>query len=340
MRFAFTDEQLLFRDTVRDLLAKECSPAELRACWDRGDARLPRAWVALTEIGVVGLCVPEADGGMGADPIDLVLLLEESGRAGLPDPLVETALVAPALVGPEHRAAIARGELTVAVVDELDGPGVDRANDVANHGATADLVIHLELDRATVLERADLAAEPLPSVDGGRAVARVSWPAGAGTTVPVGDARDRAVVGAAAQLIGLGDRMLAMTAEYVVERKQFGVPIGSFQAVKHHLADALLALEFARPAVYRAAQSLTTDDPWASRDSSMAKAMASDAATGVARAALQCHGAIGYTVEHDLHLFMKRAWALSRAWGSARAHRARVADAVLDHDLLTDIPED
>jgi alkylation response protein AidB-like acyl-CoA dehydrogenase len=124
--------------------------------------------------------------------------------------------------------------------------------------------------------------------------------------------------------------MLSMTVDYVVERKQFGVPVGSFQAIKHHLADALLGLEFARPAVYRAAQSLSTGDPDRSRDASMAKAMASDAAEAVARAALQCHGAIGYTVEHDLHLFMKRTWALSRTWGDARHHRARVADAVLD----------
>jgi alkylation response protein AidB-like acyl-CoA dehydrogenase len=119
-----------------------------------------------------------------------------------------------------------------------------------------------------------------------------------------------------------------MTVAYVKDRRQFGVPIGSFQAVKHHLADALKELTFARPAVQRAAWSLANDRPAASRDVSMAKAMASDAASLVARKALQCHGAIGYTVEHDLHLYLKRTWALSRAYGDAPYHRDRVGRAI------------
>ncbi len=106
------------------------------------------------------------------------------------------------------------------------------------------------------------------------------------------------------------------------------MPIGSFQAVKHHLADALKELAFARPAVYRAAYSLATGADTRTRDVSMAKAMASDAARFVGRQALQCHGAIGYTVEHDLHLYLKRAWALARAWGDAAWHRDRVAQAI------------
>ena len=115
----------------------------------------------------------------------------------------------------------------------------------------------------------------------------------------------------------LADRMLSMAAAYAKERHQFGKPIGSFQAVKHHLANARVALEFARPATYRAAWSLATAQPSLSHDASMAKAMASDAADLAARVALQVHGAIGYTWECDLHFFMKRTWALSRAWGDA-----------------------
>ena len=111
--------------------------------------------------------------------------------------------------------------------------------------------------------------------------------------------------------------MLDLTVAYVTERRQFGVPIGSFQAVKHHLADALKELAFARPAVHRAAHSLATGADTRARDVSMAKAMASDAAWFVGRQALQCHGAIGYTVEHDLQLYLKRTWALAKAWGDA-----------------------
>ncbi len=130
---------------------------------------------------------------------------------------------------------------------------------------------------------------------------------------------DRLALGAAAQLVGLGQRMLDMTVDYAKQREQFGVPIGSFQAVKHHLADALKDIAFARPAVRRAAATL---DP---RDVSMAKAMASDAASVSARHALQCHGAIGYTVEHDLHRFLQRTWILARSHGDAAWHRERIA---------------
>jgi hypothetical protein len=122
--------------------------------------------------------------------------------------------------------------------------------------------------------------------------------------------------------------MLDLTVAYVIERRQFGVQIGSFQAVKHHLADAALRIEFAAPAVHRAASSCTTGAPSRARDVSMAKVLAGDAATFTGRVALQCHGAIGYTVEHDLHLYLKRAWALSRAWGDSAWHRDRVGRAI------------
>jgi hypothetical protein len=122
--------------------------------------------------------------------------------------------------------------------------------------------------------------------------------------------------------------MLDLTVAYVGERRQFGVPVGSQQAVKHHLADAAMQLRFAAPAVYAAAWALDTGAATAGRDVSMAKALASDAARQTGRAALQCHGAIGYTVEYDLHLFLKRAEVLARAWGDAAWHRRRVAAAL------------
>jgi hypothetical protein len=142
--------------------------------------------------------------------------------------------------------------------------------------------------------------------------------------------RDRGAVAVAAQLIGLARAMLATTVEYVKARHQFGKPVGSFQAVKHHLADAHIAIEMAAPAVYRAAYSLARGDAQASVHASMAKAMASDAAELVARQALQCHGAIGYAFENDLHLWMKRTWALSAAWGDAASHRAQVSRALFE----------
>ena len=139
---------------------------------------------------------------------------------------------------------------------------------------------------------------------------------------------DRGALGTAAQLVGLGRRMLDLSVAYAGERRQFAKPIGAQQAVKHHLADAAMALRFAVPPVYRAAWSMATGAASAPRDVSMAKAMASDAARLCGRQALQCHGAIGYTVEYDLHLYLKRAEALARSWGDAAWHRDRVAWAL------------
>src|SRR4029077_13837378 len=142
---------------------------------------------------------------------------------------------------------------------------------------------------------------------------------------------ERAALAAAAQLVGLAQHMLDMSVAYVIQREQCGKPVGSFQAVKHHLADAALRLEFARPCVHRGAWVLANADRQADIEVavSLAKAQASEAALLAARKALQVHGAIGYTVEYDLHMWMKRAWALAAAWGDATWHRNRIKDALL-----------
>jgi alkylation response protein AidB-like acyl-CoA dehydrogenase len=172
----------------------------------------------------------------------------------------------------------------------------------------------------------------VPEADGGMgmdevtAVAIIEQAGYAGVTFPIiapvmaSDDDDLLALGAAAQLVGLGQRMLDLTVAYVSQREQFGVPIGSFQAVKHHLADALKEVAFARPAVYRAAWAPTPIHI------SMAKAMASDAAALVGRRALQCHGAIGYTVEYELHRYLRQTWTLTRTFGDAAWHRERIAD--------------
>ncbi|MFM8236306.1 MAG: acyl-CoA dehydrogenase family protein [Actinomycetota bacterium] len=298
MRFAFTEDQLALRDAVRDLLERECTPTHVRAAWANATGRVPGLWAHLEAMGVPALLVPEADGGLGFTMADLVLVLEETGRHALPEPIVETAAFGAPVVG---------AGLTVAAAHALV-PWAD----------TADVI----LTSAGRFDPAAVELVPHPSVDGARRVFEVR---GEAEPFP-GDlhaAYIRGICGNAAQLCGLSDRMLAMTADYVKDREQFGVPVGSFQAVKHHLANARVALEFTRPLVYRAACTLDGIHVH------MAMAKAADTAIATARAALQCHGAIGYTTEHDLHLYMKRAWALARAWGDARVHRERVAKAIL-----------
>jgi alkylation response protein AidB-like acyl-CoA dehydrogenase len=215
------------------------------------------------------------------------------------------------------------------VSTDLGGPNVPCAAD-------ADLLLLRNDSWLQEVPRGLAQLTPLDTVDGGRRAATVTLGDAfvhAATDDPavVDLALDRGALGTAAFLVGLGQSMLDLTVGYVTERQQFGVAIGSFQAVKHHLADAALALEFARPAVLRAAWSVAHDAPTRPRDVSMAKAMASDAAELVGRKALQCHGAIGYTVEADLHLSLKRTWALARAWGDSAHHTDRVSTHLTTH---------
>jgi alkylation response protein AidB-like acyl-CoA dehydrogenase len=318
MKFSFSDDQLLFAASLREMLAKECPPARVRQAWDDGTGHAADVWAKLGETGVLGMLVPESHGGMGGDEIDLVLLLVEVGRAGVPGPVLEHAAVAvPLLAGTEWSAGLVDGSTIATAV--LDG-------DVAPHARAADLVV----GPAGVARIADTTLTEVDGLDGGRRLCRVD--AAPATPLPHFDpglAADRAALAASAALLGTGERLLELAADYARERHQFGQPIGSFQAVKHLLADALLKIDFARPAVERAAWSVATGQPTRERDVSMAKALASEAALKAARASIQVHGAIGYTWECDVQLFAKKAWALAGAYGDRRFHRRRVADAVL-----------
>ncbi|MDQ7903749.1 acyl-CoA dehydrogenase [Phytohabitans sp. ZYX-F-186] len=318
MRFGWTADQVALREAVRDLLASACPPSVVRAAWPGGDESSVEAlWSALTGMGI-----PGAVGELGLDEVDLVSLLEETGYAAVPLPVVETAAVAAPLLAATgdpggHLPGILAGRTRVAV-----------AGGLVPYGRRATLVLHLD-GPAAWLSTLDGAVDET-TVDGSLAAVRVPKPSGEPLTEDaelVGLAADRLALGAAAQLVGLGRRMLDLTVGYVRERRQFGVPVGSFQAVKHHLADALVRLEFAAPAVYAAAWALAGRRPERGRDVSTAVLLATEAAREAARTAIQCHGAIGYTVEYDLHLYAKRAWAVA-ATCDTDAHLARVAEAL------------
>lgn len=344
MRFALTDDQVAFRDAVRDLLVKECPPEVVRAAWPlhqeaerragqgagvgaRASAeRVDAVWHALADMGVLGLLVPEGGGGLGLDDVTAVAVLEETGYAAVPLPVVETVCVAAPLLHTGERR-----EETTAVMNGDALATASHAPGLVPFAATARWAVIADVVSPKLISLHPAHVESVASVDGSRRIGRID--AGSGDPLDVDRATivvacERAALGTAAQLIGLSRRMLDITVAYVGERTQFGAPVGSFQAVKHHLADARLQLEFAAPAVRAAAWSLATQQPTAARDVSIAKALASDGARVVARAALQSHGAIGYTVEYDLHLYFKRAYALAAAWGDAAWHRNRVADAI------------
>ena len=340
MRFNFNEDHLMFQESLRGFLANECGVEQLRTLWESDSGRSDKRWKGLAELGVLGMLAPESAGGLGMNEIDLVLLLEEAGRAGLPEPIVESAAVVAPLLrdidGDDETGAwlakITTGDATASVAHPMN-PCVTDAH-------IADFVVVLNDTVIELVQRDQYKEIKQPSLDRARKLFTIDWtgnPAkrlaeGARAEELTDAAFDRAALGTAAQLVGMSQQLVDLAVEYAGERQQFGRPIGSFQAIKHHLASVQVKIEFARPLLYRAAHSVAHTSDTRSVDVSAAKSAAGDAATAAAKTALQCHGAIGYTWEVDLHVWMKRAWALEKTWGSSAWHRKRIGDSVLGDD--------
>ncbi|GAA1596108.1 acyl-CoA dehydrogenase [Streptomyces globosus] len=331
MRFLPTEEQTDFARAVRALLAAADVPAAVRA-WAAGDFAPGRAvWKRLAAAGLFAPAAPEAYGGAGPLPVELAAAMVEVGRAGMPGPVVETAAAAVLLSRLEGGSG---GEAAARFVPRLVAGGEAAALLLAGGGLyalDADAAEHCfavdsggglrayggarPVGVAAVLRSADPARRPARLVPGGGEVLA----AGPGVLAAARAAGDWARLLTAAQCLGVGEALLERTARYARQRTQFGMPIGAFQAVKHRLADTLLALEFARPLVWAAALSLDAAEVAA------AKLAAGGAAYGAALTALQVHGAIGYTEELDLSLWLRKARPLRDAWGTPAECRAAVA---------------
>jgi alkylation response protein AidB-like acyl-CoA dehydrogenase len=315
-----------FTGTLHDLLGAADAPAAARR-WADGDLAPGLAlWRRLAGLGVTALAVPEKWGGLGASPLYLVAACEELGHHALPGPVAESLAAVPTLLaaladaGEPWLARLAAGDLiaTLAMPPRLPF--------AADTGA-AGLVL---LAEDGVVYRARLGAthqsvdpaRSLSEAHGGEVLARDA----AGATAA---ALDLGALACSAQLLGAGRALLEASVRHASVRVQFGRPVGGFQAVKHKLADVAIGLEFARPLLDAAAVALgdgsgTAGTGTAGRDVSAAKVACADAAYRAARAALQVHGAIGYTAEHDLSLWLAKVRALVPAWGSQAEHRARV----------------
>ncbi|MFD9268938.1 acyl-CoA dehydrogenase family protein [Streptomyces goshikiensis] len=316
MRFLLTQEQRDFARSLRGLLAAAEVPAVVRA-WSAGDHGPGRAvWGRLARTGVFALAADEA----GPLPVELAVAFVELGRAGMPGPVVETVAAAVLLgrLGDEELAKrLVPGLADGGAAATLTLPGG------SPYALDADAAAYcLTVSRAGELRSAG-AGPPVASLDPAR---RLSVPVAAGPALAAGAAVSAAARAAldwarlltAAQCLGVGEALLARTVAYARQRTQFGAPIGSFQAVKHRLADTLLALEFARPLLFAAALSL---DPG---EVAAAKLAAGEAAYAAALTALQLHGAIGYTEELDLSLWLRKARPLRDAWGTPAACREAV----------------
>jgi len=334
-----------FAASLHDMLSAAGVPEAARR-WADGD-RAPglALWRRLAELGVTALAVPEKWGGLGASPADLVAACAELGHHAVPGPVAESLAAVPALLGALDDAD-RRGEWLAAP------DGADLRADWLAGLAAGDLIATLavpprlpfaadaEAAGLVLLARQDVvqvagtgarhrsvdAARSLSALTGHGIVAR-----GAGAAVA--RALDMGTLACSAQLLGAGRALLEAGVRHASVRAQFGRPVGAFQAVKHELADVAIGLEFARPLLDAAAAALADGSATSGRDVSAAKVACADAASLAARAALQVHGAIGYTAEHDLSLWLTKVRALVAAWGSQAEHRERVMAALAAGDL-------
>jgi alkylation response protein AidB-like acyl-CoA dehydrogenase len=353
MNFEFTDDQQAIKRTARDFLAARYKLERVREL--AGDERgfSDPEWDAIAELGWPGVIVSEEHGGLGLGVVELVVIAEELGYALAPTPLLPStwaALLIEAAGSEDQKPAwmpkLAAGEArgTVAIWDERAGLEPDHSEAELLDGtvtatkiavpdaASADIVVVSGANRGHFLvQTSNATITPEEALDTTRKLARVELddaPAeslSSGGSAAFARAYGAIITSLAAESVGVAQRAMEMAVEYAKDRKQFDMPIGVHQAVSHRCAQMLLEVEGARSLSYGAAWALDHSPDTAARAAAMAKAYASDAGFRVTASAIQVHGGIGFTWEHDLHFFFKRAEANAHAFGDARWHRERVA---------------
>jgi alkylation response protein AidB-like acyl-CoA dehydrogenase len=366
MRFELSEEQQLIRDSVAEFLERRCPPARVRAIAEDGAAFDPELWAGLAEQRYLGVNLPESCGGMDLSPVELAVIAEEIGRACMPGPFLSTVWGAGLLRGAGREsllADLAQGKTRVAVAHLEAGGDWDPASVratarrdgdgwvldgrkvcVMDAGAAEHIVATARGEDGSLLIAAvprdarGLTVGATPGIDLTRPLGELTLErvrVSSRQVVASGESADRALaeatrtatVAACADLVGVMRWMLDATVVHAKRREQFGRPIGTFQAVQHLCADMLLLLEGSWSATYYAAWALGEREPDAARAVSIAKAYVSDAAREVGNRAHQVHGGIGFTWEHDLHLYFRRAKLGEHLFGDATYHRERVAPA-------------
>jgi alkylation response protein AidB-like acyl-CoA dehydrogenase len=363
MQFGLSESQEFLKDSARKFFAGECPSAEMRRLMETETAYDAALWSKLTDQGYTGIIYAEEYHGVGLGKVELMLLMEEAGRALLPGPFFSTVVLAGSVLdavgSPAHKkkylAPICRGEAraTVAILESSASWNLRVAQLTAANGkitgqklfvsdaGVADFILVVARNGVFFVDaKADgLKISPMLSMDLTRKLYVVEFkdtPAehlGPTTTLP--RALDIASAALAAELVGGMQRTLDLTVEYAKTRKQFGKPIGMFQAVQHQCADMYLETESSRSAVYYAGWALEENAPDASTAVSIAKMYSSDAARAVGNRGIQIHGGMGFTWENDLHLYYRRAKASENAFGDATFHRERIASLVIDAPGVT-----
>jgi alkylation response protein AidB-like acyl-CoA dehydrogenase len=345
MDFDLNDDQRAFGQSLKNALAKRLTSDRLRAVWAEGPDHGHDTWRLLGELGATAVLVPEEYDGLGADTADLIPVLEECGAAIVPEPVAESAVVAPLVLRRFGSSELCRdvlpriagGEFIVGVMTAPDRPVPD--------GLTCDALIAV-IDGSTWWVPADLLqGRPLEGWDPSRRLASVE--PDTSRAILISDSPECAdlvlragAVATAGLLVGVSSHLVDVTRDYLLAREQFGVQIGSFQALKHRLADAKLQVETARSLSWYALAVLDEETPAAILAAHHAKAAASSAARQCGYASLQLHGGIGFTWENDLHLFLQRARAWEVAFGDAAAHRLAAGRMLLSasrREAISDI---
>jgi alkylation response protein AidB-like acyl-CoA dehydrogenase len=323
MDFDLTADQIALRDGARALLDDLASPERVRAHTDRRDAFDVELWSAMLDQGWPAIEVPETSGGIGLGAVEVAVLLEEIGRHAAPAPFAPAVLAIDAFAhagDADWAARLLAGDARACVAWDPAAP--------VPYAPSADVAVVRDADGVFVVGLGHPRPAREPAMDLTRELGWLAFDAPAARRLGGGDAArrllDRGATFAAADLLGSATRALEMAVEYAKDRVQFGRPIGSFQAVKHRCADMLVDVEGMRSTVYWAAWCLAAGDPEASVAASTAKIWCSDASKRVMASALQVHGGIGFTWEHDLHFFMKRAQLDQLSFGDASFHRARL----------------
>jgi alkylation response protein AidB-like acyl-CoA dehydrogenase len=358
MQFGLSESQEFLKDSARKFFAGECPSAEMRRLMETDTAYDAALWSKLTEQGYTGIIFPEEYSGVGLGKVELMLLMEEVGRALLPGPFFSTVVLAGSVLHAvatparkkQYLAPICRGEVrsTVALVEDSANWDLQTVEMIASNGkltgekffvsdaAIADFLIVVARDGVFVVDSKarGLKISPMRGMDLTRKLYVVEFsntPAEKiGSNPDLARAFDIVTAALAAELVGGMQRTLDITVEYAKTRKQFGKPIGMFQAVQHQCADMYLETESSRSAVYYAGWALEENSPDASTAVSIAKMYASDAARTVGNRGIQIHGGMGFTWENDIHLYYRRAKASETAFGDATFHRERIASVVID----------
>ena len=357
MQFGLSESQTILRDSAREFFAGECQMARVRRLAESDTAHDPALWAKMAEQGYTGIIFDDACGGVGLGVVELVLLMEEAGRALLPGPLFSTVALAGAVIDAcaspaqkkKYLAPICHGaaRATFAMLessaswDPADVEIVARSGRLTGEklfvpdAAVADWIVVVARDGAYVVDpkAPGVRIAPMTGMDLTRKLYAVTFADAPAEKLDRGDGLSRglqvATAALVAEMVGGMQRTLDITVDYAKTRKQFGKPIGSFQAVQHMCADMYLETESARSAAYYAAWALQDDAPDATEAVSIAKLYASDACRAVGNRGIQIHGGVGFTWENDLHLYYRRAKSSETTLGDATFHRERLARLVI-----------